>query len=119
MDKTAKVSPGPKTDENAHINDITSNTYLLPEYVTGLLLSRNVTLDFKVDSASTSARAVSVGHSTSVSGRYGPWRASFSYNYGKRERSFRTESTSDGLRITIPGAQVIGYFTQVTPKFPK
>jgi hypothetical protein len=28
------------------------------------------------------------------------------------------ESTSDGLRVSIPGAQIIGYYIQVMPEFP-
>ena len=28
------------------------------------------------------------------------------------------ESSSNGLRVSIPGAQIIGYYIQVIPEFP-
>ena len=97
-------------------------TYLLPEYVTGLLLSRNVNLEFRGISASQSARAVHrfSSYSYSARGGFGPWSARVSGGKTKSSshRTFKMESTSNGLRVSIPGAQVIGYYTQVMPKFP-
>lgn len=112
------ISPGPKQDEAEFISNVVAGNYLLPEYVTGLVLSRNVELEFKTKDASVAAHAVSVSHQASASGGFGPWRASFSYSYGRKERTFNAEASSSGVRITIPGAQVIGYITQVMPKFP-
>ena len=112
------MSPGPMDDESKFISTVIQNNHLLPEYVTGLLLSRNVELHFKKVDVRAAGHAVSISHRAKLSGGFGPWRASFSYGYGKSERSFNSELASDGMRITIPGAQVIGYFTQVTPQFP-
>lgn len=108
--------------EDDFIQTITSDTYLLPEYVTGLLLSRNINLEFVGISAAQSAHAVRVASSTSysASGGFGFWRGSVSggTRSSSTTRTFSAESTSDGLRISIPGAQIIGYYTQVMPKFP-
>ena len=120
LDKEARISPGEMT-ENEFIKELTgaNRGYLLPQYVTGLLLSRNVKIQFRGIKANTAAHAVRVLTSTRLSGGFGPWRASTSFNYARSNRQFRSESSSNGLRITIPGAQVIGYYTQVMPKFPK
>ena len=125
LDDKARVSPG--TSFNGEDNWITAVTqdganYLLPEYVTGLLMSRNVVIEYKGISASQSAHAVHVATSTSfsVSGGFSFWSASASgsFSNSRSSRTFQAESSSDGLRITIPGAQIIGYYTQVLPEFP-
>lgn len=110
--------------ENNFIHEITRKeaTYILPEYVTGLLLSRNINVEFLEISAAQSAHAVRTASSSSysLSGGFGFWKASISGGHSsvRSQRTFKAESTSDGLRITIPGAQIIGYYTQVMPKFP-
>ena len=81
-------------------------------------MSRNVVLDFDVEDLQYSARAIRESYSAGISGGFGPWRASFSYNYGRSHSTTRMEATATGLRVSIPGAQVIGYYTQIVPKFP-
>ena len=124
LDDLARVSPGPLEGEDRFISAITEPgaNYLLPEYVTGLLLSRNINIEFKGISASRAAHAVHVATSTSfsASGGFGFWSASVSgsFSNSRAQRTFSAESTSDGLRVSIPGAQIIGYYTQVLPEFP-
>ena len=124
LDDSARVSPGTLEGENKFISAITQPgaNYLLPEYVTGLLLSRNINFEFKGISASQSAHAVHVATSTSfsASGGFGFWSASVSgsFSNSRSQRTFSAESSSDGLRISIPGSQIIGYYTQVLPEFP-
>ena len=121
---TLKISPGPLS-EAEFVSTVKSSygttnpSYLLPQYVTGLLLSRNVEVEFATKDASTSAHAVRVASSGSISGGVGLWKASVSTSYGRTERTMNFESTATGLRVTVPGAQVIGYYTQVVPHFPK
>jgi hypothetical protein len=121
-DQLAKISPGHLEGEENFINTITQDTYLLPEYATGLLLSRNVNVEFLEISAAQAARAVRTSSSSSfsVSGGFGFWKASVSggRSSSSSHRTFSAESSSNGLRISIPGAQIIGYYTQVMPKFP-
>ena len=118
------VSPGFIQSEKRFVAEVTDpeKTYLLPEYVTGLLLSRNINLEFRGISAAQSASAVRKFSSSSFSARggFGPWSASVSSSRSRSsyERTYKMESSSDGLRISIPGAQIIGYYTQVTPQFP-
>ena len=123
LDEDALVSPGPVSGgEDKFINAVTTTNYLLPEYVTGLLLSRNIGIEFKGISASEATHAVHVSSTTkfSVSGGFAFWkaRASGSFSNSRSEKTFSSESTSDGIRITIPGAQIIGYYTSVVPEFP-
>ncbi len=119
VDENDVISPGPQQDESQFINEVINKNYLLPEYVTGLILSRNIQFEFKGITADVAAHAVSISHRASLSGGWGPFRASYSYGYGKQERTYNAEATSNGLRITIPGAQIIGYVTQVVPEFPQ
>jgi hypothetical protein len=122
--QTHKISPGYIEREANYVTKITENseTYLFPEYATGLLLSRNINLEFLGISAAQSARAVhrASSYSFSARGGWGPWSASVSGGKSRSNyhRTFSAESTSDGLRISIPGAQIIGYYIQVMPKFP-
>ena len=124
LDDTARVSPGTLPGEDNFIEAITEPgaNYLLPEYVTGLLLSRNVNIEFRDISASSAAHAVrsATSASFSASGGFAFWSASSSggFSNSRYQRTFSSESASDGLRITIPGAQIIGYYTQVMPEFP-
>jgi hypothetical protein len=123
-DETARVSPGNLEGEDRFIQAVTEPgaNYLLPEYATGLLLSRNINIEFKGISASRAAHAIHVATSTSfrASGGFGFWKASVSgsFSNSRSQRTFSAEATSDGLRISVPGAQIIGYYTQVLPEFP-
>ncbi len=119
-DPNLRVSPGELSEIN-FVNKIqpgNAQKYLLPQYVTGLLMSRNIELDFETDNLEYSTRAVRESYSASLSGGFGPWSASFSFNHGRSHSTTRIETTATGLRVNIPGAQVIGYYTQVVPKFP-
>ena len=122
------MSPGQLPGEDKFIKAITEPgaNYLLPEYVTGILLSRNVEIVFRGISASQSSHALHVATRAKFnlkgSRGFGFWRArgkiSGKYSSSNSTRTFSAESTSDGLRITIPGAQIIGYYTKVLPQFP-
>ena len=113
-----KVSPGPLTEAEFVSKIVPGSEYLLPQYVTGLLLSKNVEIQFTGVEASYAASAIRMASSARLSGGFGPWKASVSYNSGSSSRQVSAENSSSGLRIAIPGAQVIGYYTQVMPTFP-
>lgn len=113
------VSPG-YAPENAFVDSVntTAVTYLLPQYATAFLLAKDVSLEFSGMSASVRASSLSESASAHVSGHYGPFRASASFSYANQQSRMKAESTADGLRITIPGAQIIGYYTDIVPRFP-
>ena len=94
------------------------NRYLMPEYVTGFLLARNVKLQFsRVDARSTShLTQLTVG--TKFSASYKMFTLSGAVGVGHQKQSTTVDRTSDGMIINIPGAQVIGYYTTLLPKFP-
>ncbi len=119
-DPNLRVSPG-EFSEKEFVTKIQSSSeekYLLPQYVTGLLFARNVELDFQTESLEYSTRAVRESYSASLSGGFAFWSASFAFNHGRSHSTSRMETTATGVRVSIPGAQVIGYYTQVVPKFP-
>ncbi len=114
------MSPG-ESSEKDFVSKIQTNRdvkYLLPQYVTGLLLARNVELDFQTESLEYSTRAVRESYGASLSGGFAFFSTSFSFNHGRSHSTTRMETTATGVRVSIPGAQVIGYYTQVVPRFP-
>ena len=92
--------------------------YLLPEYVNAFLLAKDIELNFIGVDASAKSHFMEQSASATVSGHYLCFSASASASYGSSESSLQTESTATGLKIRIPGAQIIGYFTKLMPCFP-
>ena len=118
------VSPGEDLPEKEFVSKaMDRNKYLLPHYATGLLLSRNVSIEFRELSSSAVYQAIQQSSSFSagfsIAGFWGNPRASVSANWGYGSNTARVESTENGLRVTIPGVSIIGYYTQNVPLFPK
>ena len=127
--KIAYVSPPSSTEQELAdiINGKADNIYVMPEYVTSFLLARDVKLQFSgLDSNSVSRAmqamfgySIDVGASLILEGV--PLVVGGSGNLGFRfsRNSMTADRTANGMIIEIPGAQVIGYYTQVMPQFPK
>jgi hypothetical protein len=127
--KVAYVSPPSSTEQELAdiINGKADNIYLMPEYVTSFLMARNVKLQFSgVDTNSvTRAMQFMFGLSTGGSGtailKGVPLmlggNAQIGFHFGRK--TMTAHRTANGMIIEIPGAQVIGYYTQVMPQFPK
>ena len=112
--------PDNADDDRDFVDAVVDGTYLLPQYVTGLLLARNVTLRFQV-SSSVASSFVSESNVRSASASYGPFCMSARYRTSSRttsQSSFRASTSSSGLNINVPGTQQIGYYTEVVPRFP-
>lgn len=118
--KNAYVSPGPLTERELRnaIGGSTSNTYVLPEYVSSFLLARGIQLQFSGVDANSVSHAMQMVAGGSFSASYGMYSASASVGLGKTKQSVTADRTANGLIINIPGAQIIGYFTEVLPLFP-
>ena len=116
-------SPGRGSSEIDFINKINADStgdtiYQLPEYVTSFLLAREVELEFSNINRRTFRDTVSTFTRHSAHASFFCFSASFSstrQNYQSRSSVHRT---ANGMTITMPGAQVIGYYTQILPKFP-
>jgi hypothetical protein len=122
MTENIRVSPGPGANDEEYtttVNDaVNDNPYHLPQYVTGILLCRNLVLEFGGVDQTSSYKFVATSLSTSLSVGYGPFSLSTSYSRSSQKSSFQASSTATGLRISVPGVQMIGYYTEVPPKFP-
>ena len=115
-----KISPGPFATDRQFVTtaqDKRSN-YHIPHYLTGLLLARNVDLEFSGMNRQSSYRFVATSLSTRSRFGWGPFSVSTSYNRNTQSSRFEATSTETGIRVRIPGVQLIGYYTQVTPEFP-
>ena len=119
------VSPGDHLTEKNFVGETMNRTkYLLPHYATGLLLSRNVSIEFRTSDSSVVYHAIQQSTSSfssgfSVGGFWGSSSSSSSSSSGSNSNSAKVESTENGLRVTIPGVSIIGYYTQNVPLFPK
>ena len=100
---------------------------MMPEYVTSFLLARHVKLQFSGLDSNSVGRAMQfmTSHSDSASGsavlKGVPFVFSAKGGIGLHFgwKSMTTHRTTNGMAIEIPGAQIIGYYTQVMPQFPK
>ncbi len=90
----------------------------LPEYTTGFLLAKDVSMRFRGVSNNATSHALQESASGTFSGGFGPFSVSSSFSYGHVSNNVQVSSESDGLQITMPGAQVIGYYVSVLPEFP-
>ena len=110
------VSPGAMSNEIRYVT--LAKDCLLPEYTTAFLLAKDLSLKFRGADSNTTSHAVQMSASAHLKGSYGPFSASASFSYGHQSSNLKVSSLSDGLQIDIPGAQIIGYYTSVLPKFP-
>lgn len=125
------VSPG-SLKESEFLEKTTKGEYYLPQYTTGLLLAKEIEMEFSGVDKSTAASIIRSSHtsyaasSSSSSSGWGCFsfasRSDYTSSYSAQRSysaSFQASSTASGLKIAIPGVQVIGYYTQVVDKFPK
>ena len=122
--KKTFVSPGLSLTEgqfrdavNGAGND--GNLYLLPEYVTSFVLARDVKLQFFGLDSSTVTHVMQLTAGMSVSASFDMFTLSESFGIGLMKQSVTADRTANGMIINIPGAQIIGYYTQVVPQFPR
>lgn len=119
--KSTYVSPPSSNEKDLreYINGNRGHLYLLPEYVTSFLLARNVKLQFSGLDSSSVSHAMQMMAGGSISGSYDMFSLSASVGIGKEKQSTTADRTANGMIINIPGAQVIGYYTQVLTQFPR
>ena len=112
------MSPGPLAEDD-FISTVRPGVYpafQLPQYVSGLLLSRNIEMQFDVQlDYSTQAVRESTGQ---LLGGFAFWSASLPLSHGRVQRAASIESSDTGIRVSVPGVQLIGYYTQIVSRFP-
>ena len=122
--KTAfSVSPGTKSSDKEFVKAVLDSTksgkhYRIPQYITGLLLCRNLDLEISGLNQQSTRSFVATSMSAGLNVGYGPFSLSTSFSSSNQKASFHASSTATGLQIKVPGTQVIGYYTEVVPKFP-
>ena len=91
----------------------------MPEYVSSFLIAKDLKLEFSgMDSASVS-RGMQFAATAKFSGTYNMVNLNAAVGVNKNTQSLTADRTSTGMIITVPGAQIIGYYTNVLPKFPQ
>ena len=116
------ASPGKALTETDFVNAISGGEggrqYRLPEYVTSFLLARDVELEFSGVDANTVRDTLDEYSHSSGSGGFLFFRASASVTKSNHWSQVTAHRTANGMRIKIPGTQLIGYYTQKLPRFP-
>ena len=116
----AFVSPGRHFKEADFYNELSRSDvkYKLPEYTTGFLLARKVELEFSgLDSQTVTSTMSEMSHKSGGGGFF-CFHASASETKTKQTSHVQVQRTANGMKISIPGAQIIGYYTEVLPRFP-
>ncbi len=95
-----------------------NSPYQLYQFSTAFLLAKDITVDFSglSDKAKQSALASSFG--PSAQGSFGPISFEGSTSGSGSYNHMQASSTASGVKVYIPGAQIIGYYCDVVPKFP-
>lgn len=114
--ESTPVSPGPMLEED--FNNLNHSQYLLYQYPTAFLLAKDVTMEFSGLDANVKQQALSTSFGSSARGGWGPFGFKAGASGSTSSNNLRASSTADGLKIEIPGAQLIGYYCDVVPKFP-
>ena len=81
-------------------------------------LPKDISLEYRGVDATTVNQAIKASAAATSGAGYGPFKGSASMTASGEVSSVQAESTADGLRIKIPGAQIIGYYANIIPKFP-
>ena len=98
---------------------VTSEKYLLPEYMTDIVLVKDLNINFLGLDPSVSSELLAQAAYPHMIGSYGPFSFSGTISYQHVTSHTQATTTADGIFLSIPGAQVIGYVTKVLPPFPK
>ena len=99
-------------------NNLNHSQYLLYQYPTAFLLAKDVAMEFSGLDANVKQQALSTSFGGSAKGGWGPFNFKAEASGSTSSNNLRASSTADGLKIEIPGAQLIGYYCDVVPKFP-
>ena len=87
--------------------------YRLAEYVTSFVLARDIELEFtEVDVRTVRSALGKHPHSFLF------FESSSAITRGHTNSKVTIGRTANGMRIKIPGTQLIGYITQKLPRFP-
>ena len=121
-EKTKPISPGYMKERDFY-DEVTKNTtdwppYLLYQYPTAFLLARDITMDFIGLSNEAKLAALISSSGPSFQGNYGPISFGGSVSASGSYNHMQVLSTPNGVKVYIPGAQIIGYYCDVIPKFP-
>jgi hypothetical protein len=86
----------------------------LPSITTGMILIKDLSIKWSNWKAVWDNRASSTSGSASVG--FGPFAVSGSYSHHDEKRDFEADSSGESLRV--PGIQLIGYVSMITPLSP-
>lgn len=67
------------------------------------------------DSIAAVTESVQKGYSSNI---YGPFSAGKAVEYNQAKQYTQASSSATGVTLKLPGAQILGYYTSVLPKFP-
>ena len=117
-------APGSHLTEEDFMNAMTGGDgpddilYRLPEYVTSFLLAKEIELEISNVQESFVSTLLHLSLQANANVNIGVFKLGASYSLSTGAARTRFHRTANGMKIKVPGAQVIGYYTQKLPKFP-
>ena len=103
---------------NAGDGGVDDIVYRLPEYVTSFLLARDTELEFSNLNRKAFRDTVSTFTKETHTTQYFFYKSTKTKTRSSHTSTSKVHRTANGMKIMIPGAQVIGYYTQKLPQFP-
>ncbi len=117
-------APGSHLTETDFINAMTGGDgpddifYRLPEYATSFLLAKDIELEISNVREEFVRTVLHVALEPNANLNIYFFKLGGAYSGSGTAARTRFYRTANGMKIKIPGAQVIGYYTQKLPKFP-
>ena len=117
-------APGSHLTEADFINAMTGGDgpddilYRLPEYATSFLLAKDIELEISNVQEKFVRTVLHMSTQPNANLNIFFFKLGGSYSGSTTAARSRFYRTANGMKIKIPGAQVIGYYTQKLPKFP-
>ena len=112
-----------------YVQDISTGEYLLPQYISAVVLASNVKIQFPdldqwdfsdTDQINPITVLMEYAFATKLSGTLGPFNFNLPKSASDSEHNFQLkQGLGGGVELTLPGAQVVGYVMDIVPKFPK
>ena len=92
--------------------------YRLPEYATSFLLAKDIELEISNVQESFVRTTLHLSSKANAKGNIFFFKIDASYSQSSSAARTRFHRIANGMKIKIPGSQLIGYYTQKLPKFP-
>ena len=114
------MSPGViKPSEEGFQSAVRNSSYSLPVFPTSLLLATDIRLSINTPFPfHTLPRLLKISYDRHLQGGFGPFTFGQLFKSRVKAFKFRIEVHGNGITLTLPGTQLIGYLCGIVPRSP-